>query len=120
MRQLAYTMFIANNYALLHLRRKEHLVKHYKFSNYYEDDCSNDAKKTVRHANTTRRITQNGNNRPDQTVFFRKILRWFTAKCKNHTPLCKSQRHIKLLWIFNKVLLDYNILNLTSIRLVKL
>ena len=74
MRQLAYTMFIANNYALLHLRRKKHLVKHYKFSNYYEDDCSNDAKKTVRHANTTRRITQNGNNRPDQTR------RFFSAK----------------------------------------
>ena len=39
MRQLVYTMFISNNRTLLHLRRKENLIKHQKVSKYYENIC---------------------------------------------------------------------------------
>ena len=39
MRQLIYTMFISNNRILLHLRRKENLIKHQKVSKYYENIC---------------------------------------------------------------------------------
>ena len=37
MRQLVYTMFISNSRTLLHLRRKENLIKHQKVSKYYEN-----------------------------------------------------------------------------------
>ena len=33
-------MFISNNRLSFHLWRKENLVKHQKFSKYYENDCS--------------------------------------------------------------------------------
>ena len=32
-------MFISNNRTLLHLWRKENLIKHQKVSKYYENDC---------------------------------------------------------------------------------
>ena len=38
--QLVHTMFISNNRVSFHLRWKENLVKHQKFSKYYENDCS--------------------------------------------------------------------------------
>ena len=38
MRQLAYTIFITNNYASFHLWWKGSIVKHHKVSNYYEND----------------------------------------------------------------------------------
>ena len=32
-------MFIANNRASFHVRWKDNLVKHQKFSKYFDDDC---------------------------------------------------------------------------------
>ena len=38
-RQLLYTIFIINNHASFHLWWKKNLVKHQKFSKYYDQDC---------------------------------------------------------------------------------
>ena len=40
MRQFVYTLFITTNPASFHLWWKWSLVKHQKFSKYYENDCS--------------------------------------------------------------------------------
>ena len=39
MRQVAYTIFITSNHALLYLWRTENLVKYQKFSKYYVHGC---------------------------------------------------------------------------------
>ena len=44
MRQLVYTVFITNNYALFHLWWKENSLNYQKVSKYYEHDCSKDLK----------------------------------------------------------------------------
>ena len=38
-RQLVYTMFITNYRVLFHMLWKENLVKHEKFSTYFENKC---------------------------------------------------------------------------------
>ena len=40
-RQLGYTMFIANNHTSFHLRWKENLVKYQKVLKYYVHGCNN-------------------------------------------------------------------------------